>query len=121
MTNELEKRGTVEKVMEFLFEDMGYQIYDTIETRFSCNCSRERVEKAVISIGKKEIQEMIDEDKPIEVNCHFCNKKYTFSVQDLKDMMAAGGRQLKIIVCCRGQMVYQMFAKRILKENTGCL
>lgn len=92
MTNELEKRGTVEKVMEFLFEDMGYQIYDTIETRFSCNCSRERVEKAVISIGKKEIQEMIEENKPIEVNCHFCNKKYTFSVDDLKDMMASGAR-----------------------------
>lgn len=87
MTNELEKRGTVEKVMEFLFEDMGYQIYDTIETRFSCNCSRERVEKAVISIGKKEIQQMIDEAKPIEVNCHFCNKKYTFSVEDLENMI----------------------------------
>lgn len=87
MTNELEKRGTVEKVMEFLFEDMGYQIYDTMETRFSCNCSRERVEKAVISIGKKEIQQMIDEAKPIEVNCHFCNKKYTFSVEDLQNMI----------------------------------
>ncbi len=88
MTNELEKRGTVEKVMEFLFEDMGYKIYDTIDTRFYCNCSRERVEKAVISIGEKEIKEMIEEDKPIEVNCHFCNKKYSFSVEELKNMIS---------------------------------
>lgn len=87
MTNELEKRGTVEKVMEFLFEEMGYKIYDTIETKFFCNCSRERVEKAVISIGKKEIKEMIEEAKPIEVNCHFCNKKYSFSVEELKNMI----------------------------------
>lgn len=90
MTNELENRGTVENVMEFLFEGMGYEIYDTIPTKFDCNCSRERVEKAVISIGKKEIAQMIEEGKPIEVNCHFCNEKYTFSVEDLQSMLVNG-------------------------------
>ena len=53
---------------------------------FTCNCSKERVEKALISIGKKELQEMIDEDKPIEVNCHFCGKTYKFDVDELKKM-----------------------------------
>lgn len=90
MTNELENRGSVENVMEFLFEGMGYEIYDTIPTKFDCNCSRERVEKAVISIGKKEIAQMIEEGKPIEVNCHFCNEKYTFSVEDLQSMLVNG-------------------------------
>lgn len=42
--------------------------------------------KAVISVGKEEIQKMIDDGKPIEVNCHFCNSHYTFTVDELKKM-----------------------------------
>ena len=52
-----------------------------------CNCSKERVEKAVASVGKKDLQEMIEEGKSIEVNCHFCDKKYEFTVEDLKNLM----------------------------------
>ena len=55
-------------------------------TRFYCNCSKERVEKAVISVGKKEIQDMIDEGKDIEVKCHFCNENYVFSPDDLREI-----------------------------------
>ena len=55
--------------------------------QFNCNCTKSRVEKALISVGKKDIQEMIEDGKPIEVNCHFCNKNYTFSVDELKDML----------------------------------
>lgn len=54
---------------------------------FYCNCTKDRVEKALISVGRKDIQEMIEDGKPIEVNCHFCNKNYTFSVDELKDML----------------------------------
>jgi molecular chaperone Hsp33 len=60
----------------------------TVPTRFYCNCSKEKVEKAIISIGKKDIQEMIDDGEPIEVNCHFCNTHYNYSVEELKDMLA---------------------------------
>ena len=56
-------------------------------TRFFCNCTKERVEKAIISIGGKEIQDMIDEGKSIEVNCHFCNKNYEFTVDELKELL----------------------------------
>ncbi|MBP8869817.1 MAG: Hsp33 family molecular chaperone HslO, partial [Enterocloster sp.] len=43
--------------------------------------------KALISVGKKDIQEMIDDGKPIEVNCHFCNKNYVFDVEELKELL----------------------------------
>ena len=55
--------------------------------QFYCNCSKKRIEKAIISIGKKNIQEMIDEGKDIEVKCHFCNTAYNYTVEDLKNIL----------------------------------
>ena len=78
---------TPQKILEDLLGDLGLEITDTMETRFYCNCSKERVAKAVVSIGKKDLQEMIQEGKPIEVNCHFCNKHYHFSVEELKELL----------------------------------
>jgi molecular chaperone Hsp33 len=63
------------------------QLLDTISPQFYCNCSKDRVSKAIMSIGKKDIQDMINDGKPIEVNCHFCNTNYTFSVDELKEML----------------------------------
>ena len=60
--------------------------------QFYCNCTKERVEKAIISIGKKDIQEMIEDGKPIEVNCHFCGKSYEFSVEELKTLIKKATR-----------------------------
>ena len=66
---------------------MEVEFTDTKETRFACNCSKERVEKALISIGRKEIQEMIDDGKAIEMHCHFCNTSYEFTVEELKGIL----------------------------------
>lgn len=87
ITSLLDQGMTPEAILEEVLGEFGLQFNETSETRFECNCSKERVEKAIISIGKKDIQEMIDDAKPIEVNCHFCNKNYTFSVDELKDML----------------------------------
>lgn len=87
ITSLLEKGMTPEEILEEVLGEFGLQFNETSEPRFECNCSKERVEKAIISIGKKDIQEMIDDEKPIEVNCHFCNKNYTFSVDELKTML----------------------------------
>ena len=76
-------------MMAELFEGMDMTIEDKIPTEFYCNCSKERVSRAVISVGKKELADMIEEGKPIEVNCHFCNSHYTFSVEELKEMLKA--------------------------------
>lgn len=80
----LDKGNSPEQLLEELLEDLKPEITDTIETGFYCNCSKERVEKAIVSIGKKEIQEMIEEGKNIEVKCHFCNTAYNYTVEDLK-------------------------------------
>ena len=55
--------------------------------RFHCGCSKERVERALISIGSKELKEMIREGKPVELNCHFCNTNYQFTVEELKEIL----------------------------------
>lgn len=75
-----------EQMIEHLLEGLSPVIVDTMPCAYSCNCSRERVEKAIISIGKADIENMIQDGEPIEVNCDFCDKQYVFSVEDLKRM-----------------------------------
>lgn len=87
LTSMLDQGMTPEQILEFVLGDLGLEIMDTMPLEFSCNCSRERVEKAVISTGAGELQNMIDEGKPIQVNCHFCEKTYEFSVEDLQKML----------------------------------
>ena len=59
----------------------------TMPVQYTCNCSKSRVEKALISLGRKELSELVADGESIEVNCHFCNKNYVFTVEDLKAMM----------------------------------
>lgn len=87
VTAMLDKGYTPENILEEVLEGLEVEFTDTVPTQFYCNCTKERVEKAIISIGKKDIQEMIDDGKEIEVNCHFCNTNYTFSVEELKEML----------------------------------
>ena len=86
VTEMLEEGMTPEMLLEEILGDFGLEITDTLPAQFSCNCSKERITKALISIGKKDLQEMIDDVEPIEVNCHFCNTNYTFSIDELKEI-----------------------------------
>lgn len=87
VTSMLDQGFTPEKILETVLEGMDVEYTDTMPTAFSCNCSKERVEKALISIGRKDIQEMIDDGKEIEMHCHFCNTSYQFSVEELKEIL----------------------------------
>lgn len=87
VTNILDAGNTPEQLLELLLGDLELQINDTIPAQYLCDCSRERVERAIMSIGKKDIQEMIDDAKPVEVSCQFCDKIYNFEVEDLKKML----------------------------------
>ena len=87
VTELLDKGYTPEQLLEELLGNVGLEITDTMPTRFYCNCSKERVEQAVASVGKKDIQEMINDGKPIEVKCHFCNTAYHYSVEELKNIL----------------------------------
>ena len=86
VTKLLEDGNSPEQILGILLEGMDMELLSTMPVEFSCNCSRERVAKALYSIGKKEMDEMIADGEPIEVKCHFCNKAYPFSVEDLKQI-----------------------------------
>ncbi len=80
--NGLDEKGMLEKVLE----GFEVRINDTSHPKYYCNCSRERVEKALISIGKEEMDSIIQDGEPIEMACHFCDKKYRFDIEQLKNM-----------------------------------
>lgn len=86
ITTLLDEGNTPEMILEHILGEFGMEIMELIPTRFHCNCDKSRVEKALISVGRKELQEMIDDEKSIEVNCHFCNTNYEFTVEDLKEL-----------------------------------
>lgn len=79
----LEKGLSVEDIIKNIFDDYDVSITDTLPMAYMCDCSKERVEKAVISLGRKELADMIEEGNPIEIVCDFCRTKYTFSTDEL--------------------------------------
>jgi molecular chaperone Hsp33 len=80
---------TPEKMLEEILGEMDLEITDTMPLSYACNCSKERFTRGLISIGAKDIKEMIDDNEPITVNCHFCNTDYTFSIEELKEILRA--------------------------------
>ena len=86
VTSYLDRGFTPEQLLDEFLGEFGLEILDKMPIQFTCNCTKSRVEKALISIGGRELQEMIDEGKSIEVNCQFCNKHYEFSVDELKKL-----------------------------------
>lgn len=93
VTRVLDEGKTPEEMLGLLLSGLDLEITDTRPVAFCCNCSRERVERAIISIGRKEIREMIEEQKPISVNCHFCNREYSFSPAQLKELLGRCGKE----------------------------
>ena len=87
ITTMLEAGMTPEDILQELLGEFGLDIMEKHEVSFQCNCSTERIEKALISIGPKDIQEMIDDGEPIEVGCQFCGKKYRFEIPDLQRIL----------------------------------
>lgn len=87
VTTMLEHGYTPEQMLEELLGEFGLDILDKIPTQFYCNCSKERMSRALISIGRKELSSLIEEGRTIEVNCHFCGSHYNFDVEELKDLL----------------------------------
>lgn len=92
ITSLLEQGMSPEDIINEILGEYGVEIMDTLPAEFSCNCCKDRVEKALISVGAKELNTMIQEGKPVELNCHFCNSKYTFSVEELKEILRKSKR-----------------------------
>ncbi len=75
------------EILGMLLAGFDYQILSKKEPSYRCDCSRYRVETALISLGKTELEKMIEEEDQTEVSCHYCNKKYHFSKEDLKMLL----------------------------------
>lgn len=86
VTAMLDQGLTPEQMLDLLLEGMEPEINDTVAVQFACNCNRHRIEKVLISLGKKELRDIIEEGQEIEINCHFCNTKYKFSVEEVKQL-----------------------------------
>ncbi|WP_414732207.1 Hsp33 family molecular chaperone HslO [Acetobacterium carbinolicum] len=87
LTKLLDEGKTLEAIMDDLFKDLSLKISKTEITRFICDCSRQRITKALTSIGKNDLIEMISDQEDIEVNCDFCKEKYSFSPEDLQSIL----------------------------------
>lgn len=89
VTKMLDDGKTAEQMLEHILEGFDIEFNEEAPVSFHCNCSKERVEKALISVGKKELDSMIADNEPISINCHFCNTNYEFSVDELKRLAKA--------------------------------
>lgn len=87
VTELLDQGYTPEMLLEKLLGSLGLEITDRMETGFYCNCDKVRVGKVLISLGAGELEEMISEGKEVELNCHFCNSSYRFTVEELKELL----------------------------------
>lgn len=76
------------ELVKTLLSDMPYKIIEEYESVYKCDCTKERVERALLSIGKNELKKIMQEDEDAEVTCHYCNKKYNFSKKDLENLLS---------------------------------
>ena len=81
-----------EQLIEDWFRGLEPELLERTPLSYRCGCSRERMEKALISLGRKELQTLIDEDKGAELGCHFCHSRYAFTTDELKDLLLRASR-----------------------------
>lgn len=84
---EIISEAGIEGLVQIIMKDIGYTIHERKEIGYRCNCNRNRLEKALITIGKEELEELIKEQGQVELTCHFCNKKYLFNKEELEDIL----------------------------------
>lgn len=87
VTTMLKNGKTPEDMLESILGDMGLHFFEQKPVRFHCNCSRDRVTKALIAMGPKQLSSLIEEGKPVTLNCAFCNTDYTFEVPELQKIL----------------------------------
>ena len=87
VTEMMEGGMSPEDILEDILGEFGLEINEKTETAFKCNCSKEHIARALISMGKEELKKMIDDGESITVNCHFCNTDYTYSVDEIRELL----------------------------------
>lgn len=90
LTTLLSSGKTAEDILEMFLEGLNPRMQERTTCKFLCNCSRERMEKNLLSLGRKEIEDIINEQHEAELQCHFCNRKYLFSEEELLSLLESG-------------------------------
>ncbi|WDC83555.1 Hsp33 family molecular chaperone HslO [Caloramator sp. mosi_1] len=78
---------TCEDILNLLFDDMDLKIHEEIDIAYECDCSRQRVEKALIALGKDELERLKEEEELMQVECHFCDRRYQFTREDIQALI----------------------------------
>lgn len=87
ITTFLDEGKTIDEILDYIFGDMDLKILEEVKPEFYCNCSRKKVEKALISIGEKDLREIYEDGKDEELKCHFCNTAYVFTKEQIGEML----------------------------------
>ena len=88
VTTMLSEGMTPDDILNVVLEGLDPKILDICEVKFDCNCSKERIKKVLISLGRETLTEIIEEDKQAEISCHFCNSAYHYTEEELREILA---------------------------------
>ncbi|WP_425448176.1 Hsp33 family molecular chaperone HslO [Dethiothermospora halolimnae] len=78
---------TPEDILEETLGEFEMEVKEKVDINLECDCSKEKIERALISLGEKELTDIINEDGKAEISCHFCNSKYNFNKEELEDLL----------------------------------
>ena len=87
VTSLLEAGNSPEDILKLLTEGLDYEITDSFVPHFKCNCSKEKVRRALMSLRRSELEEMTDDNEPINVHCDFCNTDYSFDAEEMREII----------------------------------
>ena len=87
ITTIISEGKTAEEILEYIFDGMDLKILDSLNPEYKCDCSRDRVERALISVGRETLQEIYDDNKTEEIVCNFCNTKYEFTNEEIGKLL----------------------------------
>ncbi len=93
VTTLMDEGKTPEDMLAILFDGFEYEITEKTDVEYRCDCSRERVERAIVSLGKNEIKKIIEEDGCAELTCHFCDSVYNFEKDELSALLEKATRE----------------------------
>lgn len=88
----LDEGMPLEEALRKIFDGIDIAFTETMETEFRCDCTRERLERVLISLGRDELEDMVDKEHGAELTCHFCNKKYSFDEAQLRGLIDEAGK-----------------------------
>ena len=89
VTTMMEQGMTPEEMLLHIFEGVDIEFTEKHDVEFYCDCSKEKVKRALAAISDKDLQDIVNDDEDIEVKCYFCNTAYKFSIADIKDILSS--------------------------------